>query len=151
MAFLYASQEALFGPIHPSETKLVTELSADLAKALSPSEELVAPLALGGHVDHRLSRAAAEALERPLWYYADYPYVSRHPDQILALREAGWEETIFDVSQEGLEAWQEAIAAHRSQISTFWPDLESMYAEIQDYLELTGGAALWRPPSKSQE
>jgi len=151
MGFLYTSEDALFGPLHPAERGSIAKLGADLAQALTPGDELVAPLAFGGHVDHRLTRAAVETLERPLWYYADYPYVSRHPDQIQALRQAGWEEILFDVSQDGLEAWQEAIAAHRSQISTFWPDLETMYAAIHDYLDLVGGAILWKPPPSHQE
>ena len=151
IGFLYASEEALFGPLHPAEQGLVSELSADLAQALAPGDKLVAPLALGGHVDHRLTRAAAESIGQVLWYYADYPYVCRHLDQIQDLRQAGWEETLFDVSLEGLVAWQEAIAAHRSQISTFWSSLETMYAEIHAYLDLMGGVLLWKPPNDPQE
>jgi LmbE family N-acetylglucosaminyl deacetylase len=149
--FLYASEEALFGPLHPAENRLIGELSASLEEALTAEEEVVAPLALGGHVDHRLTRTAAEGLGRSLWYYADYPYVIRDANLIPALRQAGWQETLFSVSPDGLKAWQEAIAAHRSQISTFWPDLETMYAAIQNYLDLFGGVVLWKPPPNRQE
>jgi LmbE family N-acetylglucosaminyl deacetylase len=151
IGFLYTSEEALFGSLHPAEQGLIHRLSIDLGQALDPRDELVVPLALGGHVDHRLVRAAAESADHPLRYYADYPYVCRNLDQIQDLRQAGWEETLFDVSPAGLEAWQEAIAAHRSQISTFWPSLEAMYAAIYDYLDLMGGAILWKPPPIQQE
>jgi LmbE family N-acetylglucosaminyl deacetylase len=151
IGFLYTSDEALFGPLHPAEQGLVGKLSADLAKALAPGDELVSPLALGGHVDHRLTRAAAESIGRELWYYADYPYVCQYLDQIEDLRGAGWKGTLFNISPEGLAAWQGAIAAHRSQISTFWADLETMYAEIHAYHDLMGGVFLWKPPNGVQE
>jgi hypothetical protein len=62
------------------------------------------------------------------------------------MRQAGWAEVSFLVSAAGLEAWQAAVAAHASQISTFWPDLEAMRAEIQAYLAGPGGVLLWHSP-----
>jgi hypothetical protein len=42
-----------------------------------------------------------------------------------------------------LKAWQQSIAAHQSQASTFWPDRETMEAKITQYAERLGGGALW--------
>jgi len=145
--FLYDSEDALFGPLHPAEQELVSQLTREFSVSLPADAEMVSPLSLFGHVDHRLTRSAAEGLGRSLWYYADYPYVMKTMDQIESLRQAGWQEILFPVSQAGLTAWQEAVAAHQSQISTFWPDLEAMYAEVREYCEMFGGAILWRPPS----
>ena len=107
--FLYASEDALFGPLHPAEINLVKELSLEFSNTLPPGAEIVSPLSLFGHVDHRLTRAAAEGLGRPLWYYADYPYILRAMDQIEYLRQTGWEEVFFPVSPAGLTAWQELV------------------------------------------
>jgi LmbE family N-acetylglucosaminyl deacetylase len=74
---LYASDEALFGELNPEEDGLVAALRGKLQQALPPQVQLVCPFGIGGHVDHRLVRAAAESLNRRLWYYADYPYVVR--------------------------------------------------------------------------
>ncbi|MBN1146976.1 MAG: PIG-L family deacetylase [Anaerolineales bacterium] len=143
--FLYASDVALFGRLHPAEKRLVEELSLELSAALPSGAEVVSPLSLFGHVDHRLTRAAAECLGRPLWYYADYPYILKALGQIEYMRQTGWEETLFPISQAGLAAWQAAVAAYRSQISTFWPDLQAMYTGLEEYQRMFGGAILWKP------
>jgi len=144
--FLYDTREAIFGPLHPAEAGLARQLAVELSQALPPAAELVCPLTLGGHVDHRLTRLAAEGLGRRLWYYADYPYAMEETDQIAALEASGWQKRLFPVSQAGLEAWQEAVAAHQSQISTFWPDLAAMRLALAAYLDSLGGVPLWRKP-----
>lgn len=157
---LYASEESLFNRLHSSEANLVHKLSAELAQSLrrlAPNPErnvaaerdikLVCPLTLGGHVDHRLARAALESLGQSLWYYADYPYVLDHAGELTHLQGLGWEAVVFPISERGLKAWEQAVAAHASQISTFWPDLDSMKAALRDYLQQVG-ITLWRPPSE---
>jgi LmbE family N-acetylglucosaminyl deacetylase len=39
---------------------------------------VLAPLAVGGHVDHVLARLAAQRSGAPLIYYSDFPYNQRH-------------------------------------------------------------------------
>lgn len=144
---LYASEEAIFGEVDPAEATLVEQLRARLAEALPARTEVVCPLGLGGHVDHRLTRAAAEKLGRRLWYYADYPYVLRQMGDLQALEEAGWQKMVTPVSAAGLKAWQASIAAHGSQISTFWPDLGRMEEEMARYADRMGGGVLWNTSS----
>jgi LmbE family N-acetylglucosaminyl deacetylase len=140
---LYASEEALFGELHPTEDSLVAQLSTELAQEIPVGAQVVAPLALGGHVDHRLVRAAAEKLETPLWYYADYPYIEESGEaEWVRLEEK--EHLDFAVSEAGVEAWVASIAAHASQISTFWPDREAMQAAIKAYHQQVGGVRLFR-------
>ena len=141
---LYTSEGALFGPLHPADAPLVERLAAELASELPENAEVASPLALGGHVDHRLVRLAAERLGKPLWYYADVPYVFKQRDELAALSQAGWWAQAFGVSSDGLAAWVEAIAAHASQISSFWPDLESVQAVLCAYSHENGGVRLWR-------
>lgn len=142
--FLYPDRQAIFADLHPLEQGLVPRLAQKLNEMLPPDAELVCPLTLGGHVDHQLTRQAAEALGRTLWYYADYPYVMQHGENIVALEANGWRKQRFSVSPVALQAWIEAVAAHRSQISTFWPNLSAMKAAITAYHDRFGGAVLWK-------
>jgi LmbE family N-acetylglucosaminyl deacetylase len=134
------------GPLHPLEGPLLEQLGSALHSRLPTDAEIVVPLALGGHVDHRLVRQAAQGLGRRLWYYADVPYVLSRADELGKLVEAGWRARIYPVSEAGLTAWQAAIAAHASQISTFWPDRESMDAAIRAYSREYQGVRLWQVP-----
>jgi LmbE family N-acetylglucosaminyl deacetylase len=140
---LYASEEAIMGTLHPAEMDLVASLGDGFARELPQDAILVSPLALGGHVDHRLTRTAAERAGCPLWYYADYPYVLRQPGWLDPLKLSSEQTHSFAISPAGLEAWVRAVSAHRSQISTFWPDLATMQAAIQDYSHQIGGMRLW--------
>jgi LmbE family N-acetylglucosaminyl deacetylase len=143
--WLYDSHEAIFGPIHPAEKPLVAQLALHLGQDIPAQSEIVCPLAIGGHVDHRLTRAAAESLGRSLWYYPDYPYVAQTQQELDDLQAAGWAARRFAIRPAGMAAWGRAVAAHKSQISTFWPDLGAMQAALEDYRSLAGGAWLWRP------
>jgi len=144
----YASEQAIFGPIDPNESTLVIQLAHELAGLvdIGDSTRIVCPLSLGGHVDHRLTRAAAEQAFRRLWYYADYPYVLKEAASLERLGPPGGELSLFAISLGGQNAWKEAVAAHASQISTFWTDLEGMEAALGAYLSFLKGICLWKPP-----
>jgi LmbE family N-acetylglucosaminyl deacetylase len=144
--FMYASESSLKGPLHPGDTQLVQELSKKIGISLQSDAILVCPLALGTHVDHQLSRLAAEGSGFVHWYYADFPYVIRYQDQLEQLEQEGWASQVFPVSPDGLAAWQGAISAYRSQISTFWLDELAMRQAITDYLGWYNGIRLWRKP-----
>jgi hypothetical protein len=50
---------------------------------------------------------------------------------------------IYTISIKRLDAWQYSVAAHTSQISTFWPDVEIMREEITKYHSKLGGVRVW--------
>lgn len=139
----YTSEEELFGEIHPQERGLVERVSQMLERQLPDGARVVCPLGLGGHVDHRLARAAAEAMGRALWYYADYPYAQRESVH-LEEKTAGMSEQILRLSEAGLQAWVEAAAAYASQMSSFWEHRAALRGSIRGYSEQIGGARLWR-------
>lgn len=141
---LYASEEAIFGPVHPQDQLAVDRLTVFLERELQAQDVLVCPLGLGSHVDHQLVRTAAERLGRPLWYYPDYPYAVRYPGRRTTEQQSGWQGSVFPVGTDGLDAWQQAVAAHRSQLSTFWPSLEAMRHAIREYWQVHRGIWLWR-------
>ena len=144
--FPYNSEEALFGQLHPAEEKLVKELSLELIHAIPQNTNIIAPLAIGNHVDHQLTRAAAESTGRELWYYQDYPYILGWLNELDELELAGWKKDLYTISQDGFQAWTKSIAAHQSQISTFWENLEGMRESIDYYLGQFGGINLWKKP-----
>jgi LmbE family N-acetylglucosaminyl deacetylase len=142
--FLYPDREAIFGQLHPLEAELVRQVGQHLAHQLPEDAQLVIPLSVGGHVDHRLARAAIEGISRPAWYYADYPYIVQQPGSLDEWLPAGAQPVAFRISAPALEAWCQAIAAHRSQISTFWPGLAAMRADIAAYCQRSSGAMLYQ-------
>jgi hypothetical protein len=144
--YFHASEESLFSPLDPGEYSLVFDLAEEFQTLLPESFILVSPLALGGHVDHRLTRQAAEELGLELFYYADYPYVLKQDAWADQLLDHGWQRQLYPISSSALRAWGLSVAAHQSQISTFWSDLPAMQADLRKYLSDTGGIYLWTQP-----
>lgn len=140
---LYTGEGELFGPVHPHETALIDDLRAQLAQNLPSEANIVCPLTIGGHADHRLVRAAAEGLGRRLWYYADYPYVQMKGASVEE-KTKGMLVECFHLSQIELYAWIGAAAQHASQIASFWVDAEAMASAIRDYYRQMEGICLWR-------
>lgn len=143
--YMYASEEALTGALHAGDSEAIRILRVDLSWQLPPDATLVCPLSLGNHIDHQLTRRAAEGLSSPLWYYPDYPYALHCQAELEQMMNAGWRYKTFPISAGGLAAWQEAIAAHASQISTFWADEPAMRLSIEGYLRMNNGIRLWQP------
>ena len=61
-----SSDNGLFSPLKTEESYLVEKLAGQLESGLLPQTKVVCPLTVGGHMDHRLTRMAAEALRRSL-------------------------------------------------------------------------------------
>jgi LmbE family N-acetylglucosaminyl deacetylase len=58
-----SSDEELTARLKEDELELLDALMQDFNKTIPPDSKIVSPLALGGHVDHRLTRTAIEKLE----------------------------------------------------------------------------------------
>lgn len=144
--FLYSSESALYGPLQPGDSHIITALQEDLKRFIQPDMVIVSPLGLGSHVDHQLTRLALERLGCVSWYYADYPYVLNNRAQVDDMEQQGWTNQVFPISPEGLAAWQDSIAAHGSQISTFWSSENAMRQAVAAYLQADNGIRLWKQP-----
>jgi LmbE family N-acetylglucosaminyl deacetylase len=138
------SEESLTDSSHHDEGDLIRRLCEDLRQFIPAEGEIICPLTLGGHVDHVLTRRAVEGLGRDLWYYADYPYVDKNSAPVQRLIGEGWTSKVFPVSCMGLDAWVRAVAAHASQISTFWTDSGAMRNALVEYYRQEMGVRLWR-------
>ena len=131
-------------PLEPDETYLIPPVTDFLRKNLPDGCELVIPLTIGHHRDHVLTRTAAERLGIPMWHYIDYPYVIREQYDLAEWIPTQAEQFSLPVSLEGLKAWQDGVACHRSQIVFFWPDVAEMRLGIEVYSKSGWGGTLWR-------
>jgi LmbE family N-acetylglucosaminyl deacetylase len=133
-----------FGPSETDEPHLFPPVADFLRKNVPPGWELVSPLGVGGHRDHKLTRRAAEQLGIPLWHYVDYPYAIQSEFHLEEWVPAGAECYTLPINPAGLKGWQDGFACHRSQINLFWADEAEMRASIQAYLEGGGGFTLYK-------
>ena len=144
---LVAKEEDLWQPLHPGEDNQLNQLVEVVYMAVRKGARLVSPLGLGQHVDHTLTRRAAElaAGDRPdiqLAYYADFPYVMK----VLREREefdGSLRAETTTVSPTGLQAWGDGIALYASQLSSFWKGEGEMRSQLADYVSGQGGFRLY--------
>jgi LmbE family N-acetylglucosaminyl deacetylase len=139
-ASLYPDE--VFVPIHPLDQGLDADIAAALATELAPDDILIAPLAIGNHVDHRLARLAAEQLDRRLQYYADIPYVIRRPEQLSPATQA-MTPVLYPVSEEGRDAWIKGSAAYRTQMLMVFESETKMSASLRADWEARHAIRLW--------
>jgi LmbE family N-acetylglucosaminyl deacetylase len=134
--------EEVFVSIHPIDRNLDSEIAVALNTELQPDDRIVSPLAIGSHVDHILTRRAAERLGRQLWFYADIPYLLNH-NELLAPATANLNETRLTITKRGLGCWQNGISSYRSQILMLFETREKMQDAISLYWESLRGIRLW--------
>ena len=146
---LYPSLEKLFGEAAPAEEALVDLLArrfSDLPDRDSRAR-IVAPLGVGGHVDHRIVRAAAErAFGDRLLYYEEFPYIVW---KLFALRRAGisgrhWEAHSQPLTAEDIAARIAAIACYASQVTPLFHTPERIARLVRRHVRRARGERLWR-------
>ncbi len=80
---------------------------------------VLAPLAVGHHVDHVLARLAAQRSGNPLIYYSDFPYNQRHgPDEAFIRRHRLCELR----GPRPTQAKADLIRSYRTQARAMFPD-----------------------------
>jgi LmbE family N-acetylglucosaminyl deacetylase len=142
----YVSDADIFGDVAPAEMGLVADLAARMAD-LPPAAQVVAPLCVGHHVDHWLTRLAAEQAFGPaaLEYYEDYPYAQQPGAVAAALGQpaAEWTARVIPLTGADLAIKYDAVAAYVSQLSTFFQDRSHLEAQIGGYAAHIGGEQRW--------
>jgi LmbE family N-acetylglucosaminyl deacetylase len=131
---LYQTRDDIFGDVHPAD-ELAGQLRRQMA-ALPAHQQLFVPLTAGHHVDHQLTRAAAEQCfgTTNLLYYEDYPYVLDRTalDAVLDANDRGqWEPQVMKFSEAALEAKVAAVLAYESQLSSFFTDHHDVEVQIK--------------------
>lgn len=141
--FPYDSEESLWEQVHPAEQVLITELAARIrALPLSQDGTIYVPLTVGHHIDHQITRQAAEASRQSLTYYEEYPYAEDLQAVHQALAGDLWQARPTWLSEQALQAKIAAIACYRSQLSTFWANEAEMATKVWAFAERTGGGKL---------
>lgn len=141
----YASEEALFGDVNANEADILNSL-VQLLETLPLHWRLFAPLAVGNHVDHQITRKAAERWLRPKKpiYYEDYPYARQENAVVIATKSrALWRPEIIPLTDEALQAKIDATFYYKSQIGTFFADLEELSSQMNGYCLRIGGERTW--------
>lgn len=111
----------LFLPPRPADLELVEPITGILT-GLAGYDLLYAPLAVGGHVDHRLVNLAMEQIRVcvPVRWYEEIPY---HAEAEPVGMQRGYEPV-------DAEAWIRAASAYRSQIGAMF----SGASELVDHI-----------------
>lgn len=140
---LYGRFEDLFGTIGPSDRPTILAVAERMAE-LPEHRELLVPLGVGGHVDHRIARAAAEQrFGSDLLYYEEYPY-SRRPKAVRrVVGGVGWRSEPVPASEEAVAAKIEAVAAYRSQVRPLFGGPRRMRWKLRRF-HRKAGERLWR-------
>jgi len=125
----------------PSEPTLIAEITATLQQGLPASAQLVFPISLGNHIDHRVTWQVSQLFNLPVQYYADYPYILRD-FEALTNPDTEWEEQPYYFGEAILGKWQEAVLCYASQLSSFWRDENEACLALRNYLA-GGGGRLW--------
>lgn len=146
--FLYQSEAALFGELHPAESGLIPELSRQLSAAMPRAARLISPLGVGNHVDHQLTRRIAEACGIELWYYAEIPYIFRQPRWREKYLSSFCPAIQIAISDAGMQAWVKAAEAYASQLSTFWTNEDELRQALEGWARTSNGGILWRKNRK---
>ena len=133
------NNDELFGK--PPEPAMVTRVAELLTREVSPEAQLVLPLGLGGHIDHRLVAAATEDFYRTAAFYLDYPYILNDFEAPI-LQSGGLQKIDTLLTQEALLAWQDAVLCYSSQIGGFWRDEKETRLALRNYFAGSGGR-LW--------
>lgn len=153
-AWLYQGHEGIFGPLAAAEGPIVEALATRLRvlAGVGRATRRLAPLSVGGHVDHRLARLAAEQAwgETGLRYYEDFPYAAEAGAVAAHFGgEGSWRGRRVALDEADLAAKIAAVACYRSQISTFWEDHAAMAATVRAFAASRGhhgqpAERLWR-------
>ena len=136
-AFVYTDHDEVFGSVNPAETALITRLAwrfSQLRQAL-PDAHFYAPLALGGHVDHRIVRAGAMAIQRlgaDVRFYEDFPYATQ-PDALQAVQTELRGQWTSELTPIDVEAKIRVIAGYASQLLAVFHDPTTMPQVVREY------------------
>ena len=130
---LYPGPMDMFGLPNPADAATLDALAEALAE-LPPAGRVYLPLGVGGHVDHRATRRAAERVFAAPLYYEEYPYTVR-PGALaaaLATDERGWAATTVWLSTAALAGKTAAVSAYASQLSSFFTGPDDLAAKLAD-------------------
>lgn len=144
----YTGDDEIFGKVASADIGMMAHLVAKIA-ALPACDTLFAPLAIGNHVDHQLTRVSAEHVFttiKPgarLVYYEDYPYAAQPNGRNAILNRSGLLPETVPLSAAAIQARFDAISAYTSQIATLFGSAGQLYNQLTQFIHATGGERYW--------
>jgi LmbE family N-acetylglucosaminyl deacetylase len=112
-------RDIISGCVAPADAGTLHSVRDVIQRLACPGPvQVLAPLAVGGHVDHVLVRTAAERSGGRVVYYSDFPYNQRHPADPAFVRRNGLAEERWSPL---IEAKPELIRAYRTQARALFP------------------------------
>ncbi len=142
-SYLYTAIRAIFSTPSPADSRTVEALTGVMAE-FADVPEVFAPLGVGGHVDHVLTRSAAELSFGRLSYYEEIPYVETWGALRRALgRRADWRPAVVGFDDVDLDAKIDACLAYGSQIEGLYRTPERLEAALRKRTRKLGGERLW--------
>src|SRR3989304_7453082 len=140
--WLYDSEEAIFGSVLPDDEGMIKDITTFLNSIVKQADIVVSPMSIGNHVDHKIVRIALEAMNRPIIYYADFPYGIRQNEILKKLKNEPTNE-IHELSTENIAAWKDSICFYGSQLNVLFGNKEKMSSSIDEFIALLEGFQLW--------
>ena len=106
------------GKMHREDQELILEIRDKLKSIVGNNVVFFAPLAIGGHIDHIITREVASLFPNTI-FWSDFPYnLTAKPDDSF-LKQKGLKRFIFKTQQSVRER---AIKGYLSQLSLLFPD-----------------------------
>lgn len=142
---LYTTLGALFRRVDPAEEAFVATLGERFASLPEPLEVL-APLGVGGHVDHQLVRQAATSRwGSALRHYEEFPYAAwkRLAVWRVTRPRRRWRTETAPLAEEDLTMRCRAIARYRSQLEPMFGGEAPMERRVRRYARRVGGERFW--------
>lgn len=130
---LYATEESLWKHIHPDDP--APRKLGDLI--LDDVDKIFAPLGVGEHVDHLIIRNYAWELAQSsafhVQFYVEYPYLRNHEavEQAYHAFSAKLKTIKRPISGIAIQHKIKAMMAYKSQIKSFWNDINEIDAEVR--------------------
>ena len=119
--------------ISEQDQPFLKSVSRELQRLITPDDIVFVPLAVGGHVDHQITRAAAEMASHPsMAYYSDVPYLQRYPEQ-LETATVGLASINYTIHEEFAGKWIDAVHVYKSQIEMLQDAVGSLDILIKNY------------------
>jgi len=124
------------------EADLVSDVMQALTNcaAMLHADIVCVPLGIGGHIDHLITREAAERWvasksthHTVLQFYEDFPYVARATGDWLYDMTSGARPLLIEASEQDWKIKLQAVACFSSQISIMWSGGLSYEAEMLAY------------------
>ncbi len=139
--WLYASEDAIFGAVHPAEEPRIQQLIEDIYRTPGVDENtrLFGPLGIGNHVDHQLVHQALLQCDDVL-FYEDYPYAENNKALYPYLRDANWQPAYRTLAATAINAKATAMALYQSQLTTFWANKSVLNKNVTTYWQRRGQA-----------